>query len=443
MLNVAILRPRFFFSLILLMAVAVGTGLLIGQGNYEWQGLLLVVAGIGILALFVIPRLARLEGGDFISKILIWGLLLRLVFAMGHIWVDFRVYGGTADPNHYYLTGTAIAQNIWRFQFDQLAPFLQWGTNVIEFFTGVIYSVVGPTLYGGYLIYAFLAFLGSYFFYSAFRIALPHGNKWLYAVLVFFFPSILYWSNGIGKDALIFLGIGLFAYGGAQLSQGQLRGLVPLALGFLDVMWIRPHIAAILALAFVLAFLVRGVGKNTVRPITFVLGLLAAGGIAWLLIPRVMDYLGIQELSATQMIGFLQQQQGFTYEGGSAFQVMNISNPLAFPVAIITVFFRPFPWEANNFQALIQSLEEVLLIGIVLWRLKSLGKAAASSISNAYLRFILIYIIAFAIAFTVIQNFGILARERTMMLPFFFMLLAYNPFRARTESRAQEVPVSE
>ena len=51
---------------ILLMTAAVGTGLLMAGGNYEWQGLLLVAAVIGLLAILLIPRLAKLEVGGFL-----------------------------------------------------------------------------------------------------------------------------------------------------------------------------------------------------------------------------------------------------------------------------------------------------------------------------------------------------------------------------------------
>jgi len=80
-------------------------------------------------------------------------------------------------------------------------------------------------------------------------------------------------------------------------------------------------------------------------------------------------------------------------------------------------------------------------MGVILWRLKSLGKAAVSSISNTYLLFILIYIIAFVFAFVSVQNFGLLARQRTMMFPLFFMLLAYVPFHTRTEARVPDIAI--
>ncbi|MFC1932968.1 hypothetical protein ACFLXU_05000 [Chloroflexota bacterium] len=438
MFNITTLRLQSVFLLILSAALAVGIGLLMAEGNYEWQGLLLSILAIGVATCFLLPRMSRLDDWKPLSRILTAGLILKLGFSLLLIWIGFVVYGGMVDATRYHYTGTQIAHHVWQLQFDQVSPFLHWGTNSIELFTGIMYSITGPTLYGGYLIYAFLGFLGSYFFYRAFRVAFPQGNRQLYAVLVFFFPSLLLWSNGIGKDALIFLFIGLLAYGGAQLYRNRLSGFVLLALGLLGVMWIRPHVAAILAIAFIIGFLVPGRGKGTARPVISVIGLLVVGGFVWFLLPQLMPYLMIEELSPEGVLSVLQRQQSLTFTGGSAFQSVDISNPLNFPMAMVTVLFRPFPWEAHNLLALVQSLEGLIFAGLVLWRVKSLGKALVSSISNAYVRFILIFIVAFIVAYSSVQNFGTLVRWRTMMFPFFLILMAYAPSDTRRRSELLE-----
>lgn len=427
MLNTAIVERRQWVPfLILAIVTAGGMGLVMGQSNYDWQGLVIVATAIGILGVFMIPRLALLEPGDFLLKVLICGLVLKMGAAMVRLWVAFGLYEGVADASAYHGWGIAISQHIWRLEFDQVIPLVQPGTSFINFFTGLTYSLIGPTLYGGYLIYALLAFLGSYCFYAAFGVAFPQGNKRLYAVLVFLFPSILYWSNGIGKDALIFLCIGLATLGGAQLCRDRLRGLAPLVLGLLGVLLVRPHIAAILVVALALAMVFRGAGQKHIRPATFIAGLFAIGGLMWFLLPRAMVFLGVKELSAEDVSSFFQLQQTLTATGGATFQGLDITRPVTFLTATTAVIFRPFPWEAHNLQALIQSLEGILVIGLILWRLKGFGRAVVSSISDSYLRYILIYCMAFIVTFSVIGNFAILARERTMLLPLFFVLLAYD-----------------
>jgi hypothetical protein len=294
-------------------------------------------------------------------------------------------------------------------------------------------------LYGGYLIYGLLSFLGSYYFYRTFRIAFPHGNKRLYAILVFLWPSILFWPNGISKDALIFLCMALFAYGSAQLIQNRLQGLVPLALGLFGTLIIRPHITALLVVSLMLAFMFRGIGKRTINLITPVVGLAVVGVLVWFLLPPVMAYLKLENLSLVGILSRLQLQQSLTFQGGSAFQIGDISNPLTFPIAMMTLIFRPFPWEAHNLQALLQSLEGVLMMGLIIWRMESLGRAVVSSTSNAYLLYIILFIVGFTFTFSVTSNFGLLARQRTMLFPFFFMLIAYRGPGNRTNGKLKEV----
>ncbi len=433
MSNTKTLRFQSVLSLALLAILAAFIGLFIAGSDYNLQGMLLVAGGIGILSIFLLPRLARVEGGNFI-KILILALLLKVVFAMLNYYFAFGFYGGTADAKGYDANGILISHYIWNLEFSKVAPFLSWGTDFINFFTGVIYSVIGPSIFGGYLVYTFFSFLGSYYFYRAFRVAFPDRNKWPYILLIFFFPSILYWPSAIGKDAPMFLCLGLFAYGAAQILQTRLRGLLPLALGFVGALWIRPHIAAISILAFALAFFLPGARKKPFHPAIYIIGLIAVGGLAWYLLPQVMTFLNLKELSPNEIIAYLQQFQGFSYEGGSAFQAINLNNPLNYLMLPITLLFRPFPWEVYSIQALIGSIEGMLALGLVLWRIKSLGRAIVSSISSSYLRYVLIYIVAFIIIFAAITNFGTLARERVMLYPFFFMFLSYSPSRL-TEKR--------
>ncbi len=438
MMSVSRSRSPSLLLPLLAIALAAGIAFFMVASDYDWQGMVIVAAAIGLLAIFLIPRLARHH--DISTRVLAIGLLLKLGFAMLRNWTAFVLYGGSADASSYDYQGRIIAQQIWHLDFSAVASRLKWGTSFVEFFTGAIYSVTGPSIYAGYLVYAFLAFLGSYYFYRAFRLAFPDGNKWLYIFLIFFFPSVLYWPNGIGKDALIFLCLGLFAYGGARLTQGRLQGLLPIVLGLLGTLYIRPHIAVILALSFVMAFFLPGLGKRPVRIATFIIVLVAVVGLAWLVLPRIAAYIGIEELSPQALLDRFQFQAGQTSQGGSAFQAIDIKNPLTYPWVLVTLLFRPFPWEAHNALALIQSLEGILVFGLVVWRIGSLGKAIASSIANAYTRFILIYAVAFTIAFAVVANFGIIARERMMLLPFFFMLISFTPFHAR--KKILEVPVS-
>jgi len=418
--------------LIALAGLAIGLGLFVANANYDWQGLILIGALIGIVAVFVIPRLARSVGGPDIAKVLGAALVAKFVFAMVRNWFAFGVYGGSADASGYNQAGTIISHYIWNLDFAPISAQFHWGTSFVMILTGIIYSITGPSIYAGYLVYSFLAFLGSYFYYRAFTVAFPQGNSRLFLILIFFFPSILYWPNGIGKDALMLLFMGLSAYGSARLIRNQIRGLIPLAIGFGGILLIRPHIAMVLALALGFALVVRGFKKQSIGPATYIIALIAVGAFTWFLVPSLAAELGIEDLSFQGVTTTFVQQQDFTFEGGSAFQVVDITDPFRLPGQLFGIIFRPFPWETNNVQALVQSLEGALMLGLILWKIKNIGRALVNAMSDPYLRYIIISIFSLLMVFTAIANFGILVRERAMMLPFLLKLICYK--------RAQDAP---
>jgi ABC-type spermidine/putrescine transport system permease subunit II len=70
------------------------------------------------------------------------------------------------------------------------------------------------------------------------------------------------------------------------------------------------------------------------------------------------------------------------------------------------------------------SLEGSAMGALVLWRAMQLRRTGVAPFKTPYVVFVLAYVVMFAIAFTVIGNFGILVRQRTMLLPLVFMLLA-------------------
>ena len=109
-------------------------------------------------------------------------------------------------------------------------------------------------------------------------------------------------------------------------------------------------------------------------------------------------------------------------------------SPLQFPRALVTVLFRPFPWEAHNAQALVSSLECLLMLGIFVSSWPRLKRLPTLMRQRPYVTFSLIYLLLFVYAFSSFGNFGILARERVQVLPFLFVLAALP--RARVARRA-------
>jgi len=105
-------------------------------------------------------------------------------------------------------------------------------------------------------------------------------------------------------------------------------------------------------------------------------------------------------------------------------------------MAFVTLLFRPFPFEAPNTAALVLSFEGLVTAVLIMWRLGAIRRAVFAAFSNPYALFVVIYVIAATLAFSTIGNFSLLGRQRLMVLPMFFMLLAYAT--AREEATAKE-----
>lgn len=409
----------------------IGLGLLLGlfmaRGSYNSQGYVLVALVITILALFVlIPRVAKGEGKLF-AKVLVLAFFLKAGASMFRLIWGIGVKEGRIDANRYHRTGKFLAERFWQGDFAAFEPFLTRGTRMVEATTGVIYSVIGPTLHGGFLFFAFLAFIGSCFYYRAFRLAFPDGNRWIYAGLIFFYPSWLYWPSSIGKDALLVFLVGLTTYGLAKwLRQGSIMSLGFLVVGLVGAYWIRPHIAAFLIMGIGAALVFRRYRIGIFTPIASIATVGAVVLLGFFVLTKASSFVGIDEFTLSDGNAAFDDIQRRAFGGGAAFEPVNFREPLGVPKAIITILYRPFPWEAHRGAALVLSMEGVFFLMLTIWRFGSIKKALWDAKSDPFLIFILVYSAVCIIAFSSFGNFSIVGRQRLQFLPVFFMLLSYQ-----------------
>ena len=413
----------------LAIAAAVGAGFAlawawaISLDSYNVWGALLVapifMAANGILLWQVAQRepnhwLARIIGYAFAAKML--GTLVRYYFA-------YVVYDGTTDAERYNLAA-AFHYRSWRegnFTWNLQDAH---GTQYMEYITTAIYAVVGPSTLTAFFIYGAFAFWGAYLLYRAFRIALPEGQHRRYALLVLFLPSMLYWPSSIGKESWLMLFVGVTALGAAKFFANQAGGLLLLAIGAAGMAIIRPHIAVLMFAALLVAQLFRPTSTRATGLLSKMTGLAVMGAAAWILATQSAELLGTDDITWGTVQASLEMAGGRTTQGGSEFTPVFIQSPLDFPGGAVTVLFRPFPWEAGNAQGLIQSLEGLFLL-LLLWRAwPRLRRLPSLMRHNPYVVFSVTYVVAFIVAFSSFANFGILARQRVLMLPFFLVLLA-------------------
>jgi 4-amino-4-deoxy-L-arabinose transferase-like glycosyltransferase len=295
------------------------------------------------------------------------------------------------------------------------------------------------TVLGATMFFTWLAFWGQYLCYRAFRIALPDGDRVRYGRLIFLFPSVLFWTAPIGKDAIIFFGLGLALWGVARVFTRARGGFIALAASLSLIMAVRPNIALTIFIALIPAYVVgRRPGEPGRRIASKVVGVVALLVIGSLLVPRAEHFLGVKDLSFNSVNNRLKRvsvdttnvgSQNFGTAAASTNTPTVIDDPARIPIDIVTVLFRPFPWEAPTTVTLLASLESLFLLALTGASWRRLLAAIRHLGRRPYVGYSLFYVILFIGTFASVGNFGILARERVQTLPPFFVLLAATPPR--------------
>jgi hypothetical protein len=425
-------RPSVVLVWIAVLAAAGIAIVAVGRSGFEGQMYLVSVALVALVAAFVLPK-AVARDGRLSMPFVATALVLHLVGSLLRYFIIQAVYHGVADANGYYGAGKVFAPLFRSLQFPALhSPY--FGTPFINWTTGILFAFIGSTLLGGFVVHSALAFVGGWYFYKAFRIAFPEGDHRLFAILIFYLPSMWYWPSSLGKDSLVMLFLGLAVYGFALLFRGDmLRGFVPTSLGLLGTFMIRPPIATGLMIAAAAAFLLRPARRRSpqITALTWLVMVPVLSLIAFFTITHTATYLGNSNaVEAFQAARSTEFHTGLT---GSNFAPPNPLSPIGFPAAVITTNFRPFPWEAGGLFPTLTSLEGVLLGLLIVLRRRQIVRGLARWRSNGMVLLTAAAFLAFSVILSSLSNFGLLARQRTQVLPFLFMLICMvaKPRRGR------------
>ncbi|MGH8883797.1 MAG: hypothetical protein ACRDYX_01205 [Egibacteraceae bacterium] len=409
--------------------------------SYDIWGGLVVAPVLLALSLPLVARVARVEPDPRVVRLVMWGLVFKLAASFGRYLLTFALYD-RADAVAYSQAGAALA-GLFRqgiFVFDLGKPLM--GTGFIEVVTGVVYTFTGPTLLGGFLVFSWLAYWGLYCFYRAFRIAYPDGDGVRYALLLFFLPSLLFWPSSLGKESWMLFTLGVSTYGIARVLTHRASGYPLLCLGLLGVTMVRPHMSALLCCGMVFGYLARRspAERSHFGPVTRVVGMAVLLALSVVIITQAERFFGVEGQGTAEsvdtVLAYTQQQ---STQGGSEYETAPVRSPIALPAAIVTVLFRPFPFEARNAQSLIASAEGLALLGLVAISLPRLATLLSQLRRNPYLIFAALYSLLFIVAFSHVGNFGILTRQRAQLFPLALVFLALPIPMVATQANRRRV----
>lgn len=411
---------------------------------------------------------ANRSKNPLVKKYFKWALLLKLVGAYAFSLYHIYIYGG-GDTFGYGTTGIDIGKLLFQdpvkyfsliFQStetlsDKVFPTVnfRWPDSVMwvsasNYFVVRFAAVFAPFGFNGYLPIAILFSISSFIFiwrcFLIFCEIFP-GSEKLVAISFLFFPTVIFWGSGLGKDSLMLgslCGFTTAAFNVFIFNRSYLKNILLMALfGY----WLYICKSYILfgyfgPLAFAVFFhRVSSIKNAFAKAILHFLSFAIIGVVGFYAIQLFIEEF-IQETAFLAVSVQAMQEAGSKYDLGVDLESLSGIGDVVryFPIAIFTAWFRPFPWEARNIAMALSALESlfvtylfvrILLTGFIFKTLRIIRK---SPIIFANLTFAALFC---ALVTLSTGNFGTLVRYKLPAMPYLILsLLVINKIQTQKKT---------
>ena len=383
----------------------------------------LMLYGLGRV---IIRRVAFAEANPWLIRILTASLILHLLAAPAQIFVVDHFYHGIADWIRYTHQGALLAPDFRHFNFTLAGANVRQIVNdgSVSIATGIVMTLVGSNELATFLVFSWLSFVGAILFYRAFTLTFSGADHRRYALMLFFLPSLIFWTADVSKESIMMLALGLSAYGAAKILSRRRGGFVLVVPGVVIGVLVRPNEMLLMLAGFAVAMMVPTAsrrqnlgGLRRLAGLVFLAGLLAlsAGLTLRYLHGGSGGSLSLQQTNANNQGSGL----GFGSSG-----VPYSSNILTFPRDVYEVLFNPLPYNSHGTGELVAAFENTVMLGLIVLSLRNLRIVPRAAFARPYLMLCTVYTAGFIYAFAALGNLGLIERERTMMFPFMLVLLA-------------------
>ena len=377
-----------------------------------------IMIGLNFALLSFVTR-SRLS----LRRIMSVALLAKLAAGGLYIMMVVRVYHYVADMAHYFSQSQTMA-----------STYVQTGVlTVPDPPVGHQFRVIScPMLVhcDGLFrrplawFFVFFPFLGAYFLYRALLHCTPqypHARRIL-PMLIFLLPSRYLFGRRLSAKTQSLCSVGVWSRTASAWLNNRvgLRGYFVLAGGICVMLTVRPHMAALMAIAVIFAYVLGANRTGYLGIASKAVGIPLFAVLTWLLVSNAETYVDMQDFSqAGQVVRNVARNNRNISPGDSTFGESLTSRMALAPFLLI----RPFPFEVHNMQAAIASIEGLCLLVFFVGRRKKLYHILRKLRSNPFLLFLALYCLEFTVIFAAASsNFGLLNRQRVMLLPFALML---------------------
>lgn len=388
------------------------------------RAVLVGLIAIAVVWLVFLPRRWMADVEPTTRRVIFVFLGLRLVMPLVFQLVSNSttlLFAGGSDSLRYHLTGTRVATELLATGHSISHRGIP-GTGAIDLAVGHFYAVAAPVQIVGDYVWNAVATVGMLLFWWATN-HLAGERRARYTAFVLLTPTLLFWNAGIGKEAPVTFATGCIVAGIYMLSvrSNTLRGVGYLTIGVAVAGFVRPHIALLLLLGTVV-----GVGAPRLKSKTKSRRLVPLAVAAVLLAAVVPATRALIDPSGDRSLvdaAYDTAESSTVIGGRSSFETSPTRSLGDVPFAVVTVLFRPFPWEVRTAPQLLASVEAVVIFATVVGTLRGLAKRRLRFVPSPLVPMSATFTLLFCLAFASIGNFGLLVRERMQVLPLVVLLV--------------------
>ncbi len=343
------------------------------------------------------------------------GVGLFLALLCYHTAISMYFYG-IADSIGYYNVASSMGS---------LTSY--WGNYDIAFMYSILFVLIHYlklTFLSCTLIFNLMGFSGLIFFYLAlldyFKM---ETGKDKYLKYFLFFPTLSVWTGFAGKDAIVFLAIGMILYSLVNIKKRALFCIVALIL----LLHVRPYMFLIVVVAFLLASIFSKGSSLVTKTVllAFSIGLLVLGHNIFL----EKQHIDVTNIGQTEE--FIEASQG-AWGGGSDVDISNYN--ILFKV--LTFLYRPFFVDVHSLMMLFSSIENLMLLIMTLCFFRPRFYKVIFAEKSLFGRFnLFFFIVATILLASATANLGTMERKKIVVTLSMISLatIYYNKFGIKKE----------
>jgi hypothetical protein len=357
------------------------------------------ILDISVILMYIIGIVALAQN---FRKVSIRFVRLFVLIGITHLFFTFVFYFFSLDS----VTDAVGYYRRMLFFFDNWGETFGQGSHFIYFTLYPLVKFFGLTYFGCYFVYSFLGLLGYYFSLKVLNNI--SSGRWSNWYLILLLPNLHFWTVAIGKDSLVFFAISFFAYN-YYFNKKWIYQLLPIFL----IGAVRLHILVFIIIAFGIAQLFLNDKLKVVYKILIVVIIIT---IMAILYPLVLERVGFN--SDTSLIDQFETLENVDMPGGSSVNMANKSMLIKWP----SYMFRPLFFDSGGILTIIASFENLVWLLIFIKIFRNIKYYIGKKDSQFWLSFFVIMTITLPAAF-ILTNLGIANRQKTMIIPFLFIVL--------------------